>query len=146
LLASSVSGRPPLALAAKAIAAKARNGCTLVRNCTLELNLDHAKNDIDGIVYTIGDAAREARQAMYLPPGKTDIKELNTKAPRAILVGNNDEPAPAYMSRYAFRISNLDEGDIRFSGIPGVRADPARSSYVDAAVDRGQLPSYHHPP
>jgi hypothetical protein len=58
--------QPPLPVRcvdpAKQMATKAQQ-CTLVRNCTLVLKMEEARS-VDGLVFTIGDASRERRQAM----------------------------------------------------------------------------------
>jgi hypothetical protein len=53
----------------------------------------------------------------YLPPGMSEIAQLNPTAVKAVLVGVNDVPNPAYMSRYDFRISPLDDAELLFSGV-----------------------------
>ena len=64
-LVKSLSGFGNCGGSAKLIAARSKLQCTLVKNCTLELNMDRAA-DVDGILYSIGDAAREARFGMYV--------------------------------------------------------------------------------
>ena len=53
----------PFAFLARHFATAAKTECTLVRECSLELNLERAYG-VDGILYAIGEPHREHRVQM----------------------------------------------------------------------------------
>jgi hypothetical protein len=98
---------------------------------------------VDGILYAIGDASREHRQALYvtsmppylvvrvsltahvprgtcrswLPRGMYNIKDLNPNVPTAIVVASNDTVNPPYKHKYDIRVSYLEDADITIAQV-----------------------------